>query len=326
VKACINLLGVPAREIAVFYRLNDMSRPVEQALSRLQVPYKVFGGMSFYDRAEIRDTISMLRVIANPKDSAAFSRVVNRPKRGIGEKALGLIENYAHMKGIDLISACGQAEEIFGDTATADAAKNVHYCFRIDPNRQSVADCLAEAVSRTGYIAHLESHEKEEPTKIEERKRNVQELVNSIALWCQDEQSAGHAGSIGDYLGYISLLTSLDDKRGDDAVRLMSLHASKGLEFDVVFMVGVENNLLPHKKAITDRAEAGTNEERRLCYVGFTRARKQLFVSYCQQRQSAFSRGKGVKFDAVRPSPFLLEAGLINEMDYLRKAPRSIVS
>jgi len=132
---------------------------------------------------------------------------------------------------------------------------------------------------------------------------------------------------MGDYLGYISLLTGGgDDKRTDDAVRLMSLHASKGLEFDVVFMVGAENGLLPHKKAVQERPDAGLAEERRLCYVGFTRARKQLFVSYCQQRQAAFVRGKGVKFEQVRPSQFLLEAGLMNDLEYLRKAPPSIVS
>ena len=330
VKACINLLGVPPAEIAVFYRLNDMSRPVETALARLQIPYKVFGGLSFYDRAEIRDCISMLRVIANPKDSAAFARVVNKPKRGVGEKGIGLIENYAAMKNIDLIAACGQSDEIFGDSATADAVRQVHYCFRIDPATQSPADCLAEAVSRTGYIKHLESHEKEDAVKIEERKRNVQELINSVALWGQDEAKAGHKAAIGDYLGYIQLLTSADNDKSDNAVRLMSLHASKGLEFDIVFMVGVEAGLLPHKKAVTERADLGVNEERRLCYVGFTRARKQLFVSYCQQRPATFQRSKGggggVKFDPARPSQFLLESGLIDEMAYLRKAPKSMVS
>ena len=171
------------------------------------------------------------------------------------------------------------------------------------------------------YHQHLEAHEKEPPEKFAERKRNVDELVNSIALWCQDAPKA----TIADYLGYISLLTSGDDDGTDNAVRLMSLHASKGLEFDVVFMVGVENGLLQHRKAILERPDAGLAEERRLCYVGFTRARKQLFVSYCQQRQAAFMRGKGVKFDQVRPSQFLLEAGLMTEYDYLRKAPRAMV-
>jgi DNA helicase-2/ATP-dependent DNA helicase PcrA len=264
----------------------------------------------------------MMRLLANPKDGAAFARVVNKPKRGIGEKSIGLIENYAAMKGVDLVTACGHAHEIFSDEEMVDAVRQLHFVYGMDHKGKTAADLLAEALRRNNYTTYLEGHEKETPEKIEERKRNVDEMVNSVALWCRDNPEEG----VGDYLGYISLLTSLDDKRTDDAVRLMSLHASKGLEFDVVFMVGVENGLLPHKKAVLERPEAGLAEERRLCYVGFTRARKQLFVSYCQERQGAFVRGKGVKFEAVRPSQFLLESGLMGEVEYLRKMPAAMVS
>ena len=184
----------------------------------------------------------------------------------------------------------------------------------------SVADCLAECVNRSNYKQHLEAHEKEEKLKIEDRKRCVDELINSIALWCQDEKDA----TIADYLGYVSLLTSLDDKRDDEAVRLMSLHASKGLEFDCVFMIGVENGMLPHKKAVIERPDAGLNEERRLCYVGITRARKQLFLSWCRQRQEGFLKGKAVKFFPCRPSQFLLEAGLMTDMEYLSSAGKAL--
>ena len=214
VKACINLLGVKPQEIAVFYRLNDMSRPIETALARRQIPFKVVGGLSFYDRAEIRDCIAMLRVLSNPKDSAAFARIVNKPKRGIGEKTIGLIENYAHMKSLDLVAACAHARDISDDDRTADAIQQLHFIYGLDQGRKSVADLLAEVIRRTNYHQHLESHEKETPEKIEERKRNVDELVNSIALWCQDEPKA----TIADYLGYISLLTSGDDDGTDNAV------------------------------------------------------------------------------------------------------------
>jgi DNA helicase II / ATP-dependent DNA helicase PcrA len=324
VKACINLLNVPPREIAVFFRLNDMSRPIEVALARREIPFKVFGGLSFYDRAEIRDSICMLRVLSNPKDSAAFSRIVNKPKRGIGEKTIGLIENYAHMKSIDLIDACRHAHEITSDEGLVDAIRQLHFVYGLDQKSMSVAELLAEVLRRTNYLHHLDDNDKEAPDKIDERKRNVEEFVNSVALWSQDNPD----GTIADFVGYITLLTSLDDNRSDDAVRLMSLHASKGLEFDVVFMIGVENGLLPHKKATQERPEAGLAEERRLCYVGFTRARKQLFVSYCHQRQGSFLKGKagGVRFEMVRPSQFLLEAGLMNEIEYQRKAPTTIVS
>ena len=323
VKACIHLLGIRPEEIAVFYRLNDMSRAVETALARRQIPYKVFGGQSFYDRAEIRDCIAMLRLLNNPKDAAAFTRVVNKPKRGIGEKTIGKIENFAAMKSVDLIAACAHVDELFADDEhVADAVKQMHFIYGMDQKGKTVADLLSEVVSRNNYKKYLEANEKEEPGKIDERKRCVDEMINSLALWCGDNPE----GSIADYLGYIVLLTSADDKDDGGSVKLMSLHSSKGLEFDAVFMVGVENNLLPHKKAVMERPEAGLNEERRLCYVGFTRARKHLFVSYCQQRQGGFVRGKGVKFELARPSQFLLEAGLMNEMEYLRKAPASIVS
>ena len=225
VKALINLRNVPPREIAIFYRLNDMSRPVEQALARVQVPYKVYGGLSFFDRAEIKDCICMLRVLANPKDSPAFARIVNKPKRGVGEKSIGMIENYAQAKGIDLISACRAAMEIFGDSRIADAVLQLSMIYGFDRAGKSVADCLAEVVRRCDYHKHLDDHEKEDRAKIDERKRNVDELINSIALWCQDDPRAG----IADYLGYITLLTSADDERDEQAVRLMSLHACKGL-------------------------------------------------------------------------------------------------
>ena len=323
VKAFINVRNVRPSEIAIFYRLNDMSRPIETALARLQIPYKVFGGQSFYDRAEIRDCIAMLRLLNNPKDSAAFARIVNKPKRGIGEKSIGQIENYAIATGKTLVEACRHGPEIFGDSATGDAVLQLSMIYGFPTLGLSVADCLAECVNRANYKHHLESHEKEDKLKIEDRKRCVDELVNSIALWCQDEKAGEKDATIADYLGYVSLLTSLDDNRNDDAVRLMSLHASKGLEFDVVFMAGVENGLLPHKKAVVERPDAGLNEERRLCYVGITRARKQLFLSWCKQRQEGFLRGKALKFFPCRPSQFLLEAGLMTEMEYLTSAGKA---
>ena len=307
VKALMTLRNVPPHGIAVFYRLNDMSRPIETALARLQIPYKVIGGLSFYDRTEIKDCISMLRVLCNPKDAAAFSRIINKPKRGIGEKTLGLIENFAIMRNIDLVKACSFAEEIFdGDPAMGDAVRRLYSIYGLSQTGKTPADCLAEVVASTDYHRHLLDNEKDNKPKVAERLACIQELINSIALYCQDHPDA----SIETYLQYVALLTSHDDTRNNDAVRLMSLHASKGLEFDCVFMVGVEQNLLPHKKAMDERPDVGLNEERRLCYVGFTRAKKQLFISYCHQRQSTFQRGRGVQFEARRPSQFLLESAL----------------
>lgn len=323
IKALMSLRGVPAREIAVFYRLNDMSRPIETNLARRQIPYKVVGGQSFYDRVEIKDCLSMLRLLVNPKDSAAFSRVINKPKRGIGEKAVGLVENFAAMKNMDLITACSYAEEFFEGSALGEQIRSLYSIYRLDTHGMSPADSLAEIVQRSGYYHHLEEIYKDSAAKIEDRKRNVQELINSVALWSQENPG----GSIEKYLQYVALLTSFDNgNRNPDAVSLMSLHASKGLEFDCVFMVGVEQLMLPHKKAIDERPEAGLNEERRLCYVGMTRARKQLFCSFCWHRQGGFQRGKGVQYENRRPSQFLMEAGLISEAEFIKGPKASLVS
>jgi superfamily I DNA/RNA helicase len=255
-------------------------------------------------------------------DSSAFARIANKPKRGIGEKSIGLIENYAAAREIDVILACAHGEEYFRDSELASAVRGLHVAYGMDTTGKSVADILAECVQRSDYNRYLLESERDDKVKMDERIRNVQELINSIALFCQDQPDATVAG----YLQYITLLTNKDDKDNQDAVRLMSLHASKGLEFDVVFMVGVENGMLPHKKAVDERPEAGLTEERRLCYVGMTRARQQLFVSCCLQRQSGFQRGKAVKFETRRPSQFLVEAGLMTMDDYNRNPRPSLVS
>lgn len=322
VQALINLRRVPPQEIAIFYRLNDMSRPIETALSRRQIPYKVVGGQSFYDRAEIKDCVAMLRLLCNPQDGAAFARIANKPKRGIGEKAIGLIENYAAAKGMSIVAACAFAEEFMEGKECAPYVRQLFTAYGFDQKGKSVADCLSEAVTRSNYKQHLLDHEKEDKLKIDERIRNVDEMINSIALFCQDRPGS----TIETYLQYVALLNSFDDHGTDDAVRLMSLHASKGLEFDVVFMAGVENGMLPHKKAVDERPDVGLNEERRLCYVGMTRARKQLFISFCWQRQAGFQRGRGVKYENRRPSQFLVEAGLMTMEEYNRRPPKTLVS
>lgn len=323
IKALMSLRGVPAREIAVFYRLNDMSRPIETALARRQVPYKVVGGMSFYDRVEVKDCLSMMRLLVNPKDSAAFSRVINKPKRGIGEKAVGLVENFAVMKNLDLITACSYAEDIFEGSSIGDMIRSLYTIYRLDTHGMAPADALAEIIQRSEYYRHLEEISKEDKQRSDDRKRNVQELINSVALWSQENPG----GSIEKYLQYVALLTSFDNgNRNPDAVSLMSLHASKGLEFDCVFMVGVEQGMLPHKKAMDERPDAGLNEERRLCYVGMTRARKQLFMNFCWHRQGGYQRGKGVQYENRRPSQFLLEAGLISDAEFIKGPKASMVS
>ena len=315
-----NLLrdGVAPRDVAVFYRTNDMSRLVEQSLAKRQVPYKVIGSGSFYDRAEVKDVLAMLRFLCNPKDGISFARIANKPARGMGDALIGKLEAYAEKRGIDLLEAMDDSRHPITDDAgkpLSDAGvraiREARSIFDIPLAGHSVHKIVDEALRRTHYDEYLKDRY-EDTGDYEDRRRNVGELVNSIAQFCRSNPRA----TIADYLQSISLYTEADEAQDDNAVRLMSLHASKGLEFDVVYMIGVEQGILPHQKAIEDRGDRGNDEERRLCYVGFTRARKILRVTWCQSRQDTFARAKTAKFRPTTPSKFLVEAGLMTLEDY----------
>ncbi|HSV13709.1 MAG TPA: 3'-5' exonuclease, partial [Tepidisphaeraceae bacterium] len=309
--------GVQPREMAVFYRTNDMSRLVEQALAKRQIAYIVVGSGSYYDRMEVKDVLSMLRFLCNPRDGISFARIANKPARGMGDALIGRLESHAERHGMDLLSALARSEEIRdeNDKPLSDAARRACdealgvFCF--DLSGKSLADVAMEILSRTNYDAWLKDRY-EEKGEYESRQRNVNELVNSIAEFSRTSPKA----SIADYLQSISLYTDGDRSRDDNAVRLMSLHASKGLEFDVVYMIGVEHGILPHEKAVIDRGDRGLEEERRLCYVGFTRARKLLRVTWCQARQDVFNRSKTARYQPSVPSRFLLESGLMTKDEY----------
>lgn len=309
--------GTPAREIAVFYRANDMSRLMEQSLAKRQIAFQVVGSGSYYDRMEIKDVLSMLRFVCNPRDGISFHRIANKPARGMGDALVGKLDSFAEHQDIDLLSTLARAAEIrdeaakpLGDAAMK-ACEEVLRIFGDDTEGKSVAIVANELLDRTKYDQWLRD-KYEDKGEYETRSRNVNELVNSIAEFCRSSPRS----SIADYLQSISLYTEHDGARDENAVRLMSLHASKGLEFDVVFMIGVEHGILPHLKAMADRAERGLDEERRLCYVGFTRARKILRVTWCRQRQDAFSRNRTARFLPCRPSRFLLESGLMSREEY----------
>ena len=310
--------GTPAREIAVFYRANDMSRQVEQALARRQIAYRVVGGGSYYDRMEVKDVLSMLRFLCNPKDGISFHRVANKPARGMGDALIGKLEAFAERRQLDLLTSMDELwlHQIRDDNdkplgeAALNACREARHVFGFEQTGLSVAALVNEVLDRSRYDDWLkDKYEKEE---YETRRRNVNELVNSIAEFCRTSPRSGPA----DYLQSISLYTDGEGYQDENAVRLMSLHASKGLEFDAVYMIGVEHGILPHEKAVKDRGDAGVREERRLCYVGFTRARKLLRVTWCQKRQDSFSRGKTARWIPTRPSRFLLEAGLMSREEY----------
>jgi DNA helicase-2/ATP-dependent DNA helicase PcrA len=311
--------GTMPREIAVFYRTNDMSRLVEQELAKRKVPYMVVGGGSYYDRMEVKDVLSMLRFVCNPRDGISFARVANKPARGMGDALVGRLEAHAERHHLDLLSVMRRAGEVrdesgkpLSDAALA-ACRGALEVFGQPVAEKSVERIAGELLERTRYDEWLkEKYEARE--QYEERRRNVHELLNAIADFGRANPRAG----IADYLQSIALYTEADTVRDDNAVRLMSLHASKGLEFDVVYMIGVEQGILPHEKAVKDRGERGLEEERRLCYVGFTRARKVLRVTWCGQRQDVYARDKAARYRPSLPSRFLVEAGLLSGEEYQR--------
>ena len=289
-------------EIAILYRINSMSRSLEQGLMNAGIPYQVIGGFSFFDRAEVKDCMAMLRFAINPMDGMALSRFINKPTRKIGEVTLGKIENFANDNGINLIEALKRAEEYISGrdkAAIIKGCKEIVDAFDFDRSNRSIGETLAELLSRMSYGKYLDSHY--ESKDLDDRKDNIQELVNACALY-----SEKRGNDIAAYLSNIALQSSSDKESKENSVSLMSLHASKGLEFPVVFMPCMEEGQFPHKRAIVERD--GLDEERRLCYVGMTRAERQLILTFPAHRMMRYKNG-GVKFERTTCSRFLAESG-----------------
>lgn len=299
IRALIASKKYTAKDIAVFYRINSMSRAIEMAMVRSHLPHTVIGSRSFFDRREIRDSMAMMRFLVNPKDGMAFHRIANRPKRGLGDVTIGKIENYATTQNVSIIEACKALD--FKSEAVREGLHEIGKAFDADLTGKSVAQCLDHLHKELRYEEFL----RDDKETYQERKYNVDSLFEELALF------GNKGGDTAAYLEQAALFSASDKSADGNAVSLMSLHASKGLEFPVVFMLGCEQNILPHKKAMDDR-EDGLEEERRLCYVGMTRAQKFLHVTYCTRRQDGFAARQGdVRYKTVRPSQFLFEAGLL---------------
>ncbi len=292
--------GRSYREFAIFYRTNAQSRPFEEEFLKYDVPYQVVGGMRFYDRAEIKDALAYLRLAINTADGAALRRVVNNPPRGIGKTTLEKAEALSIERGGSLFDGLRS----FVDAGGRSAAKVSVFLQLVETLANEVAEkepaeALALILNRTGYLRKLEQ---EATAEAEGRIENLRELLVGA-----EDFSADNAGiedenrtSMELFLDQVSLVSDLDnyDDR-DDRVALMTVHSAKGLEYPVVFLVGLEEGIFPH--AASSRDDAGVEEERRLCYVGMTRAMETLTVTYATER-----RRYGSKFFGV-PSRFLRE-------------------
>ncbi|WP_122263473.1 DNA helicase PcrA [Ornithinimicrobium cerasi] len=277
--------GVRPGDVAVFYRTNAQSRALEEVLVRTGLPYKVVGGTRFYERREVKDALAYLRVLANPADDVNLRRILNTPKRGIGDRAVGAVSALAERERIPFVAALGRA----GDApaiATRSVAAITGFTALLEELGQvaadedaGVADLLEAILDRSGYLAELRaSPDPQDETRVE----NLAELVSVAREFDENYPEGG----LVDFLEQVSLVADADEiPEGDESsgvVTLMTLHTAKGLEFPVVFLTGLEDGTFPHQRSLDDPGEL--EEERRLAYVGITRAREQLHLSRAGSR------------------------------------------
>ncbi|MEW2283673.1 DNA helicase PcrA [Streptomyces sp. NPDC047841] len=271
-----------AGDVAVFYRTNAQSRVFEEIFIRVGLPYKVVGGVRFYERKEVRDVLAYLRVLANPEDAVPLRRILNVPKRGIGERAEAMVDALAQREKISFPQALKRVDEAYGMAArSTNAVKRFNTLMEdlrtIVESGAGPATVLEAVLERTGYLAELQaSTDPQDETRIE----NLQELA-AVALEFEQERGEGEQGTLADFLEQVALVADSDqipdEEDGDGVITLMTLHTAKGLEFPVVFLTGMEDGVFPHMRALGETKEL--EEERRLAYVGITRARERLYLT-----------------------------------------------
>ncbi len=288
-------------EIAIFYRTNAQSRVFEDLLLARKIPYTIIGGLSFYDRKEVKDILALLAVVLSSSDLISFLRMVNTPRRGIGESAIEKVSAAATETHIPIFTFC--EELIAGSPFCPDLKLSArqkeglkNYVRLIQHLRKRVGqipihELIAEAISESKYMAYLH----EDPETFQDRKENLDELMGKAAEWEEEQKEA----SLVQFLEELSLRSHVKAEAHLPSVKLMTLHNSKGLEFNLAFLVGLEEDLFPHINS-KDDAKA-IEEERRLCYVGMTRAKKRLYIC------SALSRYMWGTSRSMRPSRFLKE-------------------
>ncbi|CAG7600458.1 DNA helicase PcrA [Actinacidiphila bryophytorum] len=277
-------------DVAVFYRTNAQSRVFEEVFIRVGLPYKVVGGVRFYERREVRDVLAYLRVLANPEDGVPLRRILNVPKRGIGDRAEAMIDALALREKVSFAAALRRVDEAYGMAArSANAVRRFNTLMdelrTIVESGAGPAVVLEAVLERTGYLAELQaSTDPQDETRVE----NLQELA-AVALEFEQERAEDEPGTLADFLERVALVADSDQIPDDDAeaggvITLMTLHTAKGLEFPVVFLTGMEDGVFPHMRALGQVKEL--EEERRLAYVGITRARERLYLTRSMMRSA----------------------------------------
>jgi DNA helicase-2/ATP-dependent DNA helicase PcrA len=297
--------GAGRTEIAVFYRTNAMSRVLEDTLVRREIAYQVIGGTKFYERAEIKDAIAYLTWLANPQDVVSFTRIVNSPRRGIGQASVGKLLAHAQALDISTWEAAEQLEQVpgLGTAAQRALARFMDTMGELrgrvlDPDTPLlIGELLQELLTQTGYIEALQA---ERTIEAQGRVENLEQLVQVGAEFDAAAEHEGSREALDAFLQQIALVADADSRRDEDGlVTLMTLHNAKGLEYPTVFIIGCEDGIFPHSRALD---EGDVEEERRLFYVGVTRAMRRLYLSYARRR-SVFGSAPA----AGLPSRFLDE-------------------
>jgi DNA helicase-2/ATP-dependent DNA helicase PcrA len=287
-------------DFAILYRTNAQSRPIEDAFIRARIPYKIIGGLRFYDRKEVKDMLAYLKVLVNPLNSVSLKRIINNPKRGIGEQTIGKLESLVYTTNSknslwDVINDEVSVKTIAGNKFKAilkfvEMIRGLQEKVSRKVPASEILQCLIE---QTGYVRQLKDDGTDEALN---RVQNISELQNAMTQYADEEEDS----SLESFLESSSLASDLDNLEDESkVVTLMTLHASKGLEFPIVFMVGMEDGLFPSFRSHDD--PRALEEERRICYVGITRAKEMLFLTHASSR-----RLWGNDMDAI-PSRFLSE-------------------
>ena len=288
--------GYKESDIVVLYRTNAQSRPFEEGFLKNLIDYKVVGGLKFYDRKEIKDIIAYLNILVNSKDDVSLKRIINEPKRGIGEKSIEQLETIALSHGISMLDLITDPNFSLLLTDRLKTLANKFFeplkDIFVNVDNYQIVDLINELLDKTGYLRNLEkSHLVEDRARID----NINEFISSAA----DYQEANPEDTLRDYLENLSLLSEIDKtENSNESVSLMTMHQAKGLEFPVVFIVGLDEGLFPSKRSLD---EGNLEEERRLFYVGITRAEEKLYMTSSQVR-----RNYG-KVSYYKPSRFIDE-------------------
>jgi DNA helicase-2/ATP-dependent DNA helicase PcrA len=278
--------GIGPKQIAVFYRVHAQSRVLEEALRAADVPYQIVGGTKFYDRAEVKDALAYLRVLVNPRSDVDLLRVINTPARGIGSTTVERVTAYANLQGISVFEALERLDEFSEDLGSAAKKRLGQFrelmaLLRSETKDRPAAEVLRLVLAKTGYKKALED---EDTAEAEGRLENLAELEGSMSDYAIEAEARGEAPTLEGFLERVSLVSDTDALGEVEKVTLMTVHGAKGLEFELVLLTGMEEDMFPYRNQ-EPRSPEEMEEERRLAYVAITRARRHLIVTHARQRQ-----------------------------------------